>query len=151
MSCILARTNGVACKAGWEGGSHWGTVHTKYLNVEDAKCGAVCQHSPALGCSEGKRRYFMSRSRWLEEVLREPCYPVSSAVTVFTPQCSEALEVAAGVVSAVYVLMNVDSYEFLRLQNEIHFAIMKILSQVTRNSNSMFQFKGMTQIKQACK
>ena len=82
-------------------------MHTKYLNVEDAKCGA--------------------------------------------PQCSEALEVAAGVVSAVYVLMNVDSYEFLRLQNEIHFAIMKILSQVTRNSNSMFQFKGMTQIKQACK
>ena len=56
MSCILARTNGVACKAGWEGGSHWGTVHTKYLNVEDAKCGAVCQHSPALGCSEGKKQ-----------------------------------------------------------------------------------------------
>lgn len=144
MSCILARANGFACKAGCEGGSHCGIVHTNHLNVEYAKCRAVCQHSPALECSEGKRRYFMSRSRWLEEVLREPCYPVSSAVTVFTPQCNEALEVAAGVVSAVYVLMNVDSYEFLRLQNEIHFAIMKILSQVTRNNNSMFQFKGMT-------
>lgn len=60
-------------------------------------------------------------------------------------------EVAAGVVSGVYALMHVASYEFLRLQNEIHFAVMKILSEVTRNTNSMFQFRGMTQIKQACK
>lgn len=56
-------------------------------------------------------------------------------------------EVAAGVVSGVYELMHVASYEFLRLQNEIHFAVMKILSEVTRNTNSMFQFRGMTQIK----
>lgn len=60
-------------------------------------------------------------------------------------------EVAAGVVSGVYVLMHVGSYEFLRLQNEMHFAIMKILFEVTRNTVSVFQFRGMTQIKQACK
>lgn len=60
-------------------------------------------------------------------------------------------EVAGGMVSGVYVLMHADSYEFLRLQNEIHFAIMKILSEVTRNTKSMFQFRGMTQIKQTSK
>lgn len=60
-------------------------------------------------------------------------------------------EVAAGAVSGAYVLMHVDSYEFLTLQNEIHFAIMKILSEVTRSTKSMFQFGGMTQIKQTRK
>lgn len=60
-------------------------------------------------------------------------------------------EVAAGAMSGVYVLMHVASYEFLRLQNEIHFAVMKILSEVTRNTNSVFQFGGLTQIKKACK
>lgn len=66
-------------------------MRTKHLNVEGTKCSTVCQQFPAMGYSEGKRRYFVSRSRWLEEVLREPCDPVSSAVPVFAPQCNEAL------------------------------------------------------------
>lgn len=69
----------------------WKTLRTKHLSVEGTKYRAVSQQFPALGCSKGNRRYFVSRSRWLEEVLREPCEPVSSAVPVFAPRCNKAL------------------------------------------------------------
>ena len=89
MPCWLSRANDVALQSRLGRGIK--NSETKTFECWRHQSRAVHQQFPALGCSEGKRRYFVSRSRWLEEVLGEPCDPVSSAVPAFAPRCNETV------------------------------------------------------------